>query len=63
MDDQRRCWITQVALSSLEQWYVTWDMFQRYGSGEVKRRALCAKAHGLVWHDRHLAKGMEVFHD
>lgn len=63
MNERRREWLTQVALSSLEQWYTTWDMFKKYGDSEVRRRALAAKAYGLVWHDRHLAKGSEVFHD
>lgn len=61
MSGEKMLWITQVALSSLEQWYVTWEMFRSHGDAEVRRRSLSCKAHGLVWHDRHLVKGWEVF--
>ncbi|MEJ5039953.1 hypothetical protein LOY33_13080 [Pseudomonas sp. B21-036] len=63
MTKERTDWIIQIALSSLEQWYVTWDLFKRYGDAEVRRRALAAKTYGLVWHDRHLKRGIEVFSD
>ena len=61
MTGQKRLWVTQVALSTLESWYVTWEVFRNKGDREVRRRAICCKAHGLVWHDRHLVKGLEVF--
>lgn len=61
MSAEKKLWIAQVALSSLDQWYVTWEMFRSYGDPEVRRRALSCKAYGLVWHDRHLVKGQEVF--
>lgn len=61
MTDEKRLWITRVAISSLEQWYVTWELFRKQRDPEVRRRAICCKAHGLVWHDRHLVRGMEVF--
>ena len=60
MSAEKKLWIAQVALSSLDQWYVTWQMFRSYGDAEVRRRALSCKAHGLVWHDRHLVKGQVV---
>lgn len=61
MSAEKKRWIAQVALSSLDQWYVTWELFRNYGDGEVRRRALSCKAQGLVWHDRHLVRGLEVF--
>lgn len=63
MTGQKRLWVTQVALSTLESWYVTWEICRDKRDYEARRRAISCKAYGLVWHDRLLLKGLEVFND
>lgn len=61
MSTEKRKWMTDVALGSLSSWYVCWDMCRNFGNPEARRRALCCKVNGLVWHDRHLVRGEALF--
>lgn len=62
MIDPRRVFVTEIALSMLEQWYTTWECFRGHRDAEIRRLALHSKARGLVCHDRALAKAEVAFH-
>lgn len=62
MIDPRRVFVTEIALSMLEQWYTTWEGFKDHRNGDIRRLALHSKARGLVCHDRALAKAEVAFH-
>ncbi|KQQ62954.1 hypothetical protein ASF66_00955 [Pseudomonas sp. Leaf129] len=63
MIDPRRVFVTEVALSMLEQWYTTWEGFRSHKDSTIRRLALHAKTRGLVCHDRTLAKSEVVIND
>lgn len=58
--DPRMLFVIEIALSMLSQWYVTWETYKDHGSAVIRRIALNAKCRGLVYHDRALAKAVEV---
>lgn len=62
MIDPRRIFVTEIALSMLEQWYMTWEGFKDNRDGDIRRLALHSKVRGLVCHDRALAKAEVAFH-
>lgn len=51
------------ALSRLQTFYWVWEQYRNSSVPPLRRHAIAAKAHGLVWHDRTLAIRAEVRHD
>ena len=42
------------ALSRLQTFYCLWETYRESQITSLRRHAIAAKAHGLVWHDRTL---------
>lgn len=43
------------ALSRLDSYYRLWEWYQSSGIPPLRRHAIAAKAHGIVWYDRTMA--------
>lgn len=46
--------VTDIALSMLDSWYVTYEAYRSHRYGDMRRLALKSKCCGIVYHDRTL---------
>ncbi len=54
------CFLAAKALSRLQTFYWIWEHYRDSSVPPLRRHAIAAKAHGLVWHDRTLSVSAEA---